>query len=74
MDVPKGALSVRLTDRGRKRLERLQRARDSSYSQVINDALIHMLATYERRQEIFSYVPSEQTEADSPSEPETDER
>lgn len=54
-----------MTDRARKRLERLQRVRDSSYAQVINDALIHMLATYERKQEIFSYVPSEQAEAEA---------
>ncbi len=61
-ELPRGALSVRLSDRARKRLEKLARIRDSSYSQVINDALIHMLASWERRQEIHSYVPSEQSE------------
>lgn len=61
--VPKGALSVRLTDRGRKRLERLARMRDATFTQTINDALIHMLATYESREPIRTVVPSEQGEA-----------
>lgn len=58
--LPKGALSVRLSDRARKRLERLARIRDATYTQVVSDALTHLLATYEKRQEIFTYVPSEQ--------------
>ena len=61
-DLPKGALSVRLSDRARRRLEKLARIRDASYTQVINDALIHMLASWERREQIHAYVPSEQPE------------
>jgi predicted transcriptional regulator len=62
-ELPKGSLSVRLTDRGRQRLEKLARIRDASYNQVVSDALIHMLASWERHEQIHGYVPSEQAEA-----------
>ncbi len=58
-EMPKGALSIRLSDRARRRLEKLARLRDSSFTQVVNDALIHLLATYERKEEVHIYVPSE---------------
>lgn len=58
--LPKGALSVRLSERARHRLELLAQKRDASYTQVINDALIHMQATYERGEPIHTFVPSEQ--------------
>jgi predicted transcriptional regulator len=59
-ELPKGTLTIRLTEKGRQRLARLSRARDSNFTQVMNDALIHMLATYELRERIHAVVPSEQ--------------
>jgi predicted transcriptional regulator len=61
-NLPKGAISVRLTPAGLRRLERLTRIRDSNKTQVFADALIHMLASYERHEQIHAYVPSEQEE------------
>lgn len=58
--VPTGALTVRLTQRQRDRLQKLTRMLDATQTQVVQEALVHLLATLEMHESGHRYVPSEQ--------------
>lgn len=60
LDVPSGALTVRLNPRQRARLQRLTRMLDATQAQTVNEALVHLLATLEMGQPVHRFVPSEQ--------------
>ncbi len=65
-DMPSGALTVRMNPRQRARLERLVRMLDATQAQVVQEALVHLLATLELRQPVHRFVPSEQREEEPP--------
>lgn len=65
--LPADALTVRLTPRQRARLDKLKRMLDTTQSAVVNEALIHLLATLELRESVHRTVPSEQ-ESEPPQE------
>ncbi len=60
LDVPSGALTVRLNPRQRARLQRLTKMLDATQAQTVNEALVHLLATLEMGQPVHRFVPSEQ--------------
>lgn len=64
--------NVYMSDRGRARLERLARMRSANLSRVVEEAVVHLLATVELGEPVRYIVPSEQHEdegkADKPEE------
>ena len=56
-------LNVRLSARAAARLDRLQRKLSASKTQVVEDALVHLLGSLERDQAIWLTVPGEAQEA-----------
>lgn len=68
-DVPR--FNVYMSDRGRARLERLARMRSANLSRVVEEAVVHLLATVELGEPVRYIVPSEQREEEGkPGSPE----
>lgn len=66
--VPRGDITLHPNDRDRARLAKLKRRIDDSTSDILRRALIHMLATLERGEQLHASVPSEH-EDDRPAHP-----
>lgn len=62
--VPANTLTIRLSPTQRARLQRLVRMLDTTQTEVVNEALIHLLATIELREQVHRIVPSEHEDQD----------
>lgn len=59
------AITVRLSDQGEARLNRLLKMTSKGTKEIVEDALAHYLGTIESRQPVYVVPPSEVTEPES---------